>query len=316
VAALEQHEALRALRAAGIRATPADAHTLTTATGETIHWGRTHRLPTPSDVHRELRRLLPGERLLYAVPHATPSLTSAALADPRLIVVSDNDRAVYVNQARHELEGAPTPAPAPTKGPVPYGQYAVLRALLVTTEPATQHQLAAATGLTQPAISNALRALVPLVERTAAGWTLTDTAAAWGQALTVPLNGVTTYWWSDLPLTEQAAALPDDALISGDLAADRIAAWRMPEHVTAYLRSGIDLSTSGFTLGSSDDYTLSVTIPADKTIWATADHAGRPGTADPVITARDVLRTGTTGDQQEAADRIRAATRTPRTPTA
>ena len=313
---MEQHEALRALRAIGIQATPADTNTLTTTAGEVIRWGRTRRLPTPSDVQRELRRLLPGERLLYAVRHATPSLTAAALADPRLVVVSDNDRAVYVDQARHGLEGAPAPAPAPTKGPVPYGQYAVLRALLVTTKPATQQQLAAATGLTQPAISNALRALVPLVKRTAAGWTVTDAAAAWDQAFTVPLNGVTTYWWSDLPLTEQAVALPDNSLISGDLAADRIAAWRMPEHVTAYLRSGIDLSASGFTLGSSDDYTLSVTIPADKTVWATAEHAGRAGTADPVITARDVLRTGTTGDQQEAADRIRAATLKPCTPTA
>ncbi len=313
---MEQHEALRALRAAGLQATPTDADTVTTTAGDIIRWGRTRRLPTPSDVQRELRRLPHGERLLYAVTRATPSLTRAALTDPRLIVVSDAERAVYADQARHNLEDSPAPPPTATRGPVPYGQYAVLRVLLTSAKPMTQPALAAATGLSQPAISNAVRALGPLTHRTPTGWTVTDADAAWARALTVPTNGVTTYWWSDRPLTEQATALPDDSLLSGDLAADRIAAWRMPEHVTAYLRTGTDLSRHGFTLGTSDDYTLSVTIPTDKTIWATADHAGRPGIADPIVVARDILHTGTTGDQQEAADQIRAAVTQPRTPSA
>lgn len=310
---MDQHETLRALRAIGIRATPSDAYTVRTASGDTIRWGRAHRLPTPSDVQRDLRRLAPRERLLYAVPRVTASLTAAALTDPRLIVVSAADRVVLADQVKHDLEDAPAPTAAATKGPPPYGQFALLRALLLAAEPVTQHQLAAATSISQPAVSNALHALAPLATRNAAGWTLTDVEAAWERALAVPMNGVTMYWWSNRPLTEQAAALPNDALLSGDLAADRIAAWRIPEHVTAYVRAGVDLSRKGFSLGSSDDYTLSVTVPADKTVWATAAHAGRPGTADPVITARDVLHTGTTGDQHEAADRIRDVVLLPHT---
>ncbi|PZE92482.1 hypothetical protein DEI95_08120 [Curtobacterium sp. MCBD17_008] len=185
--------------------------------------------------------------MLYAVDRVTPTLAAAALADGRLIVVSDGT--VVADQARHGLEDAPASAPAPTRGPAPCGQYAVLRALLVAPEPMTQQQLAAATGLTQPAVSNALRALTPLAQRDVKGWFAADADAAWERAIAVPVNGVTTYWWSDRPLTEQAAALPDGALVSGDLAADRIAAWRMPEHANAYVRSGVDLSSRGFALG-------------------------------------------------------------------
>lgn len=306
---LNRHEALRALLAVGLRATPATAGTVTAADGSVLRWSKTRRRPTPTDVRRELDQLQVDERLIIAVETASPSLVAAASADARIILIDDGARTVWLNQRPLPTDDAVPPPTAPTtKGPVPYGQYAVLRALLITGSPMLQTMVAAATGLAQSSVSDALRALGDLVERTAAGWQVTDARAAWDRALLVPDNGLTTYWWSDRPLAEQAAVLPAEALISGDLAADRIAGWRIPEHVTAYLRTGIDLSRQPFALGDAGNYTLSITIPADDTIWATAAHAGRPGTADPIITARDILRTGTTGDHQEAAGRIRDST--------
>ena len=121
-------------------------------------------------------------------------------------------------------------------------------------------------------------------------------------------GGITTYWWHDAPLQEQARMVNErtEALLSGDLAARAIAPWRQPEHVTMYLGEGFDPSTLGFALGAPGDYTLSVTVPADKTIFATATaFAPAPGYVDPVIAAYDVRMTGTSGDENEAVERIR-----------
>ncbi|MBF4616408.1 MarR family transcriptional regulator [Curtobacterium sp. VKM Ac-1376] len=311
---MEEHEALRALLTLGIRATPADVDTLTTTTGEVIRWGRTRRTPTPANVERELRQLLAGERLLYAVARATPALQAAAAKDPRLIIVSDDDRTVWADKTPHSLEEDTADAPSTVrKGPTPYGQFAVLRALITAAQPLTQRQLAAATGLTQPAVLNALRPQSDLIHREATGYVLTDPEGAWDRAIKVPQKGITTYWRSERPLAEQAQAVNTDALLSGDLAADRISGWRIPEHVTLYARAGVDLSRRRFALGSSDEYTLSLTIPADKTIWATSARAGRTGLADPIIVARDVLATGTTGDQAEAAEMLRRSALQPHT---
>jgi hypothetical protein len=53
------------------------------------------------------------------------------------------------------------------------------------------------------------------------------------------------------------------------------------------------------------DYTLSITVPADKTIFATAkSFAPIPGYVDPVIAAYDVGVSGTSGDENEAVERI------------
>ena len=57
-------------------------------------------------------------------------------------------------------------------------------------------------------------------------------------------------------------------------------------------------------MADADDHTLTVTVPNDVTLWATSVAFDRPGIADPLITAFDVMRTGTTGDEGEAAARV------------
>ena len=121
-------------------------------------------------------------------------------------------------------------------------------------------------------------------------------------------GGITTYWWHDARLAEQAALLREasrDALLSGDLAASEINGWRVSEVVVVYLRNGVDPVKLGFASSRPGKHTLELTIPGDKTLWATAAAYGRTGIADPIIVFGDIRRTGTRGDEAEAAARVK-----------
>jgi hypothetical protein len=114
------------------------------------------------------------------------------------------------------------------------------------------------------------------------------------------------YWWSSAPVSEQAQYLAGrGTLLSGDFAADRIAPWRMPERVVAYAGSAIDLSPAGYVLADPADYTALVVVPADTTLRATAQTWGIGDVTDPIVTAYDVMRTATAGDQDEAVEKLR-----------
>jgi hypothetical protein len=114
------------------------------------------------------------------------------------------------------------------------------------------------------------------------------------------------HWWSSTQVHDQARTLADmGALISGDFAADRIAPWRKPERVVAYLDGPVDLSRVGYVLTDPGDYTTLVIVPADLTLCATARAWGAGDITDPVIAAHDVASTATTGDEREAIEKLR-----------
>jgi hypothetical protein len=161
-------------------------------------------------------------------------------------------------------------------------------------------------------VSNALRRLADegLVSRSEEGWMPVDRERLFDfAAFEYPgAGGITTYWWHDARLAEQAALLREasrDALLSGDLAASEINGWRVPEVVVVYLRNGVDPAKLGFASSQPGKHTLELTIPGDKTLWATAAAYGRTGIADPIIVFGDIRRTGTTGDEAEAAVRVK-----------
>lgn len=298
---MDINEALKLLAAAAdVRATPVAAGTFRTDDGTLIHRSRVARTPTPANVAADLRRY-PTDHVLYIVEKTTPSLEAIAADDARVIVVSEADQSVWFNR---RVTRDPKPVAKLGKGPKPYGVFAVARVLLSWPEPLVQTRLAAASGVSQSSVSNVLTRLGDLVTKSSRGWAPADAATLLDYTLTEypGPGGVTTYWWSDLPLTGQADAVGDaGTFISGDLAASHINGWRIPEHATVYTRAGIDPTRHGFAAADSSDYTLSVTIPDDLTVFATAAD----GYADPVLTMFDVLHTGTTGDQGEAADKVR-----------
>lgn len=286
---------LRMLRAVGTDAEIAE-------TGITLAGAATHledmgsRPATPSDLVRIATSLQgSGARPAVSARRASPAAIAWVLTHPDVVLVLD-DR-VVIDGVEHRL-GDEQSVTRRRKGPSPSARLAVARVLLSGASRKNQIRLAELAGVTQGSVSNALRRLPEIHDPGAAFDELVrDYPGPGGQSY---------YWWSSAPLNEQAQLLAvRQALLSGDFAADRIAPWRMPERVVAYTESPLDLSPAGFVLADPGDYTTLVVVPADPTLRATAKAWGTDDVTDPIIAAHDVLRTATTGDENEAVDKLR-----------
>ncbi|BDZ52385.1 hypothetical protein GCM10025867_46260 (plasmid) [Frondihabitans sucicola] len=276
--------------------------------------------PTPSRVDLHLEALAhDGKRdsLLYLVPQATSSLLSRARADHRVIVASIADRLVILDGIDHILPGEPSnDALKPrARGRLPWGKLAVARALLRTTKPRPQIELAAEAGITQQSTHAALHALADYGVRSSRGWFTTDPAALWDYALTAypGPQGSRRGWVSVAPLRDQVErvlALDSGArkLLSGDEAADRLAPWRRGRRAVFYASRDIELSERFAPADDGDEATLEIVVPRDLTIFATASaypQGGEPMT-DPLITAWEVLRSPGP-DSRDAAQHLKEA---------
>lgn len=301
-------EIVRALGAADIRVQShgADYVVLDNEGRATLIEAKTS--PRPSQVRHALERAN-GDRVLVVAHRASPAVRELAARDDRIIIIDTDEHEVWANRQRNPFaEKAPKPRLA--RGRRPHVAFACARVLALTDAPQTQSRLAAQLHVSQPAIAKALDHLAHLTERTPRGWVATDRSALFDYAATTypGPEGTVSYWWSRDDLETQAATVLEaapDALISGDLAARRIHGWRMPEHATLYLRDGIDMRRLRFAAATPDDYTISITVPKDRTLWATARAWSHDRIADPVIVYRDMRATGTTGDQDEAAEKVK-----------
>ena len=260
------------------------------------------------------------ERVLVVVPIASRGLIDAAKRDGRLGVVSLGDRRLIWN--REEIHSpdaiAETHASVtvPGRRRNPWGRWAIMRAYLLNGEPRSQAELAKETGVTQSAVSKSNNALDGLVVRSASGWKATDRLALWEAFMAeyVGPGGITTHWYGLDAVTDQSnsvvaagASAGVQVIVSGDSAADQLAPWRVPKRAVVYAASGIALGKLGFAQTAEERATLTFTVPADRTIWATAaswSERNNTLTADPVIAAWDVRRTGGP-DADEAVTRIR-----------
>jgi hypothetical protein len=268
----------------------------------------------------ELARAPTANALLVA-----PSLTASAQARLRDLGwswVTDDGRLHLrfpnhaVDDGGNEGEVARAPALLAHLSARGIGTFAVLRRLLLAPH-YRQVQLAAATGLTQPRVSQILRTLseIDLVDRESDGWTLTN----WDRALKEWLasypgpRGVVTYWsglddvWSSTLIALDG--LPDSTVVSGDPAADLLAPWRQPRTATIYAPSMGDLTSTGLVqVAAPTDGTVAVCVPDDRTVWPT-DPITRTfrechiNVADPLQVLRDVMRTHDE-DASQAAERL------------
>lgn len=300
---------LSELAAAGVNAWPESRQSFATDAGHSIFLSFRSRPPTPTDIERDLQRA-GDDWMLYQVRSMSQSLRRAVVSNGRLVVWDDETSTLWLNREAHREE----PAAAPRqRGRRPYARLAIARSLVLDPRPRRQAEIASELGVPQSGVSHALEHLKReggLVDRVDGGYVATDALTLWEHVVhKYPgPGGITTYWWHDASLEDQAHLVVKRAaaLLSGDLAARTIAPWRQPEHVTLYLGEGLDPSALGFAMGSPDDYTMSITVPDDLMVFATAGRYGSPaGSVDPVMAAYDVLATGTTGDQQEAAERLR-----------
>lgn len=288
---------IKQLRTAGAHVVMADLGIV--VDGELIEFEvKTGRLPERAwlekvySAHSSAQR---RSRLVVVAPRASAEAIEWTRQHPDMTLVLDG---VVVRHGEIRLLDETPPAQPAKRGPRAYARYAVARVILAGAARSDQVRLAELAGVTQGSVSNALRVL-PETD---------DVEALFDEILrSYPgPGGQTFYWWSERPVAEQAKHVAArSALISGDFAADAIAPWRVPEHVVGYMREPVDLSGDGYVLSDESDYTTLLTIPNDKTLWATAAAWGRNGIADPAIAAYDVLRTATSGDEEEAVDKLR-----------
>lgn len=306
---METSRVLSELAAAGVNAWPESRRSFATDKGRSIFLSFQSRPPTPSDIERDLQKV-GDDWMLYQVRSMSQGLRRAVVKDSRLIVWDDETSTLWLNREAHREEPAASPR---RRGRRPYVRLAIARSLVLDPRPRRQAEIASELGVPQSGVSHALKHLKGeggLVDRIGGGYVATDALTLWEHVMhRYPgPGGITTYWWHDASLENQAHLVGKRAaaLLSGDLAARTIAPWRQPEHVTLYLGKGLDPGALGFAMGSPDNYTLSITVPDDLTIFTTAERYGSPrGSVDPLMAAYDVLSTGTTGDQQEAAERVR-----------
>jgi hypothetical protein len=269
--------------------------------------------------------------VLITARSATRAAVEAVREAGQFVVTDNGWMSLQVQGEWVEREPAARRPPISRRGPVPWGGLTVVRRL-VEAAPLTQGQLATTAGVRQPQVSKALAAFQDdgLVVRTAQGWQATDR----DRLLQVWLDrypgagGLTSHWYALDPLPEQLARAVQAhggrrLVLSGDMAADRIAAWRIPGGIHLYSTEPADLREHGFVLSGEEEATLVLTAPQDPGVfisraaegseragpggWAVMDTAaGQVELADPLQILVDVA-CGRGPDVAEAAAAVRRA---------
>lgn len=197
-------------------------------------------------------------------------------------------------------------------------RWAVERCLILSPEPLRQSAIADLLGTSQQSVSNAARHLGDLVEDIGSGLSAVNKGTLleyWLEDYTGP-DGMEFGWYSLDPIVEQtlkAAKVADmidvSPMISGDVAADRLAPRKLPSRGRIYVNSPIDLGGDGFVPAPVDEATLITCVPRDPTLWrltnaARTEDSGAAALADALIVYWDVLASGDI-DSMEAAGHLR-----------
>lgn len=308
--------ALTALYAAGYTTHAISPVTVALVYDNRVHTARVHRVvgtPSPARIERD-RAGVEDAVLLYVVPRITPNARVLAAREPRVILVGERDGVVLSPDLEVVLSIGPDAVRG--RGRPPWGRWAVMRVLLMTRVPQSQREIARHTGISQGAVSNALRALGDDVVRGGGGWQATHPPSLWDRFVTEypGPGGTRTSWFSLDPVGEQARRLLDAttggsraALVSGDVGADAVAPWHIPTHGVVYGRSAVNLIDLGFSPASPEEASLTFVLPEDPTIWLTAALFDHGPVADPMVLAAE-LRRGRGSDLAEALGHLRSVT--------
>jgi len=287
---------------------------------------RSSRPLSPSQVER-LGSRYPNQRILLVVPSASPAAVAVATAHGwSVVTTSGRGSRLVLGDDVHDLPKPLDPnqrlASPRNRGRPAYGTFAVARRLL-DGRPITQGELVLETGLSQPRVSQVLtdlarRGLVARwSEEQGGSWFASDWDGFlnwWLETYPGP-GGVATSWFGLRPVREQAVAaiaavraVGGRGVMSGDVAADELAPWRLPHSALVYvdLRTARNLdlagvlARSGLTPAGVDQATLEIRFPADPAVWGDDVDAPLP-VADPVQVLWDVQRSGgPDADQAEA----------------
>lgn len=246
--------------------------------------------------------------LLLIVPKATAAIRAAAHAGAFDLVESESGA---VTIAGIPLALPPPPGGARRHHRPAWGRWAMMRTLYLAQEPLSQQRMAEIVGVGQSAVSQALQRLD--VVRTSEGWLARDRDEMlnrWRIEYPGP-GGLPQFWYGLSSVNDQATRAANAAaelevghLVSGDIAADRYAPWRLPAVALVYVSELVDFTVAGASPAEASGATLISIVPSDPTVWATAkEFSMGAGTVDPLIAFMDVL-TSEGPDAEEAAEMI------------
>lgn len=205
----------------------------------------------------------------------------------------------------------------------PPAELAVLGHLLEHPGAHRQTALATALGITQPRVSQILRAVHSegLVVRASGGWEAARLDALFDLCTaSSDLPGINEGWYhleqptSQIDLCLNRAVVENAASrVSGDWAADRIAPWRLPATAVIHLDRSLDLEAAGFVPAAPSDATLLTTVRKIPPSWQIAPEVRAALTTDPPEwplapvhqIARDLIATGGP-DAEEATEHLKS----------
>jgi CRP-like cAMP-binding protein len=230
--------------------------------------------------------LFPSVAARLVAAAAQPALLVADSASPAAVAVVDDaghslvtaDGRILLHVGTETLRAeAPTPIRAArSRGPKPWGQLHVVRRLLEARRPLTQTDIGQLAGLSQERVSRVLNPLrqLGLVTRTRDGETVPNREALldwWLAAYPRDAALAAHYYAADsLPDQLHRAATAHQGrrvALSGDLAADAVAPWRVPRRVLLYSGQPADLSTAGFVPSGAKEATLTVVTSPDPGVF-------------------------------------------------
>ncbi|WP_420622658.1 hypothetical protein [Candidatus Poriferisodalis sp.] len=199
--------------------------------------------------------------------------------------------------------------------PTGSGSWSIIRSLISEGVVEGETKFAERAGVSQPRVSQVLSALLAaeLVERQGRSRWAADRPALLDALLRdyAGARGFTSWFYSlDPPqqtcdrIVAAAESLRADAVISGDVAADRLVPWRVPTHSTVYagdhrLAAHLEMIPAQ----GPDDANVELIVPADTSVLRIR-HDGDPTLAHPTQVILDLQRLGGT-DRHEAAEGIR-----------
>lgn len=211
------------------------------------------------------------------------------------------------------------------RGPRPWGRWASMRVMLLAKERLSQKTIAEAVGVSQQSVSLILKGLSAYIDHAHGGYAARnkqDLFELWLSEYPGP-GGASTYWYSlDSPREQAkeahqvAESLEVSSLVSGDVAADELAPWRLPSKALVYLSEIVDLTGRNFSPAAQSEATLEVRIPEDPTLgsvsrWHHEESFSestaleeRPYFADPLIVFFDV-NNGAGPDAIDAAEHLK-----------
>lgn len=269
-------------------------------------------------INASRRRSDNHHRLLHVGRSATAGVLERAEAGEFDILIAEPIQLIHSGSVYAAAPELSRTQPPRHKGRPAWTRWALQRYLLLTPAPSRQPVIADAMGTTQQSVSRAAQALQGLVIDRGEGLFAVDRARLlehWRHEYPGP-SGQEFGWYGLDTATEHveavvglAAQLEVQALVSGDVAADRIAPWKHPMRGRVYLSGPIDLADDGFVPAPLAEANLIVCIPRDPTLWnlvpPIANGAGSEDlpVADTAIVYWDLLMSGDQ-DSDEAAQQV------------